>query len=381
MSEKLREEEEALIAEWLSGKRGSRVKILVPQRGDKERLIALAEKNASMVLQQDTEKIKREKARTTGAVKQIAEWLGLPQICRIESYDISNTSGFESVGSMVVYENGKPKKNDYRKFKIRTVIGADDYASMREVLTRRFLHGQNASVLESLPESKKDKQEISGISSSEIINDLASSELPQESSQKVREARTLFQTEKTEDIDILEEKEKSKKTDDKKKSSKTLDSFQCFPDLIMMDGGRGQVNIALEVLDELGITGVTVCGMVKDDHHRTRGLYYNNEEIPIDTASEAFRLVTRIQDETHRFAIEYHRSLRGKAQVHSILDDIPGIGAVRRRALMKKYESLDALKLATAEEIAELPEFNRAAAEQVYQFFHQKTSEEDIKIQ
>ncbi len=381
LSEKLREEEESLIAEWLSGKRGSRVKILVPQRGDKERLIALAEKNASMVLQQDTEKIKREKARTTGAVKQIAEWLGLPQICRIESYDISNTSGFESVGSMVVYENGKPKKNDYRKFKIRTVIGADDYASMREVLTRRFLHGQKASALESLPESKKDEQEISGISSSGIINNLVSGDLPQESSQKVREAHTLFQTEKTEDIDVLEEKEKSKKTDDKKKSSKTLDSFQCFPDLIMMDGGRGQVNIALEVLDELGITGVAVCGMVKDDHHRTRGLYYNNEEIPIDTASEAFRLVTRIQDETHRFAIEYHRSLRGKAQVHSILDDIPGIGAVRRRALMKKYESLDALKLATAEEIAELPEFNRAAAEQVYQFFHQKTSEEDIKIQ
>ncbi|MDE6874004.1 MAG: excinuclease ABC subunit UvrC [Lachnospiraceae bacterium] len=299
----LREEDGELIARWLSEKRGGKVKILVPQRGEKERMIELAEKNASMVLQQDTEKIKREEARTTGAVKQIADWLSMSSIYRIESYDISNTSGFESVGSMVVYENGRPKKNDYRKFKIRTVAGPDDYASMREVLTRRFLHGMN-------------------------------------------------------------------KEDGQAKQDAALDSFHRFPDLIMMDGGRGQVNVCLEVLAELGITSVKVCGMVKDDHHRTRGLYYNNVEIPIDTGSEAFKLITRIQDETHRFAIEYHRSLRGKAQVHSILDDIPGIGAVRRRALMKHYQSLDALKAAAEEEIAELPEFNRRAARQVYEFFH-----------
>ena len=297
LGEALSAEDEALISQWLSAKRGSRVKILVPQRGDKERLIELAEKNASMVLQQDTEKIKREEARTTGAVGQIAEWLSIPQIYRIESYDISNTSGFESVGSMVVYENGKPKKNDYRKFKIRTVAGPDDYASMREMLTRRFLHGM-------------------------------------------------------------------------KENDNTFDSFHRFPDLIMMDGGRGQVKVCLEVLADLGITDVKVCGMVKDDHHRTRGLYYNNVEIPIDTNSEAFKLITRIQDETHRFAIEYHRSLRGKAQIHSVLDDIPGIGEVRRRALMKKYQSLDDLKAAPAEEIAEIPGFNRAVAEEVYRFFH-----------
>ena len=292
----LSKEDEDLISRWLSEKRGAKVKILVPQRGDKERIIALAEKNASMVLQQDVEKIKREEARTTGAVAQIAKWLSMPSIYRIESYDISNTSGFESVGSMVVYENGRPKKNDYRKFKIRSVTEPDDYASMREVLTRRFLHGM-----------RKDEG---------------------------------------------------------------IDSFHRFPDLIMMDGGRGQVNICLEVLSELGITSVKVCGMVKNDHHRTRGLYYNNEEIPIDKDSEAFKLITRIQDETHRFAIEYHRARRTAAQVHSILDDIPGIGTVRRRALMKRYSSLDELKGATQEEIETLPEFNRRAAEQVYKFFH-----------
>ena len=282
--------------DWLSKKRGGRVKILVPQRGEKERMIELAYKNASLVLQQDAEKIKREEARTTGAVRQIADWLGMAGICRIESYDISNTSGFESVGSMVVYEKGKPKRSDYRKFKIRSVKGPDDYASMREVLTRRFLHAGKST----------EGQE---------------------------------------------------------------DSFSRLPDLILMDGGRGQVNVCLEVLSELGVDRVKVCGMVKDDHHRTRGLYYNNEEIPIDPGSEAFKLITRIQDETHRFAIEFHRSLRGKAQVHSVLDDIPGIGAVRRRALMKKYQSLEELKLATPEELAQLPEFNRRVANQVYEFF------------
>ncbi len=322
LGEQLRPEDETLIGEWLSARRGGKVKLLFPQRGDKEKLIELAEKNASMVLQQDTEKIRREEARTTGAVKQIADWLGMPQISRIESYDISNTSGFESVGSMVVYENGRPKKSDYRKFKIRTVAGPDDYASMREVLTRRFTHGRKAQ-----PDS----------------SEAAAPKKPP--------------------------------------ASLVLDSFQRLPDLIMMDGGRGQVNVALGVLEELHITGVTVCGMVKDDNHRTRGLYFNNIEIPIDTASEAFKLITRIQDETHRFAIEFHRSLRGKAQVHSVLDDIPGIGAVRRRALMKKYQSLDALRAASEEELAELPEFNRRAAEQVYRFFHQKETESETECE
>lgn len=326
LGEKLKEDDEALITEWLSAKRGSRVKLLAPQKGDKERLVELAEKNASMVLQQDTEKIKREEARTTGAVRQIAQWLNMPQIYRIESYDISNTSGFESVGSMVVYENGKPKKNDYRKFKIRTVTGPDDYASMHEVLTRRFLHAMR----------NKDEAEAGG-----------------------KDAGSM--------------KEQDGKAASGIKAEQ--DSFDRYPDLIMMDGGRGQVNVALSVLNELGITGVMVCGMVKDDHHRTRGLYFNNVEIPIDTSSEAFRLITRIQDETHRFAIEYHRSLRQKAQVHSILDDIPGIGDVRRRALMKKFCSLEAVRDATVEELADMPEMNRAAAEKVYEFFHKKDAD------
>lgn len=324
LGEALREEDETLITEWLSAKRGSKVKLLFPKKGEKERLVELAQKNASLVLQQDTEKIKREEARTVGAVRQIAEWLGMPQIYRIESYDISNTSGFESVGSMVVYENGKPKKNDYRKFKIRTVSGPDDYASMHEVLTRRFLHG--------MQESQDSQDNKAG-------------------------------------QDSQGSKDKQDGQDNKDKQD-GRDGFERFPDLIMMDGGKGQVNVALAVLQELEISGVMVCGMVKDDHHRTRGLYFNNVEIPIDTSSEAFKLITRIQDETHRFAIEYHRSLRGKAQIHSILDDIPGIGDVRRRALMKKFVSLEAVSSATVEELADMPEMNRAAAEKVYAFFH-----------
>ena len=302
---RLSKEDEDLISRWLSEKRGAKVKILVPQRGDKERIIALAEKNASMVLQQDVEKIKREEARTTGAVTQIAKWLSMPSIYRIESYDISNTSGFESVGSMVVYENGRPKKNDYRKFKIRSVTGPDDYASMREVLTRRFLHGM------------KEKEELL-----------------------------------------------------KKELSGEYGSFSRFPDLIMMDGGRGQVNICLKVLEELGLS-IPVCGMVKDDNHRTRGLYYNNVEIPIDKNSEGFKLITRIQDEAHRFAIEYHRSLRSKEQVHSVLDDIPGIGPSRRKALMKKYQSLDAIKAADTADLAATDSMNEKAAAAVYLFFRQ----------
>jgi excinuclease ABC subunit C len=288
--------EEELLLSWLSEKKGQRVYVRVPKKGEKERLVELAEKNASLILQQDSEKIKREEARTLGAVKEIAALLDLPQIRRIESYDISNTNGFESVGSMVVFENGKPKKNDYRKFKIKSILGPDDYGSMREILTRRFTHG-------------------------------------------------------------LREQTEGEKS-----------SFSCFPDLIMMDGGKGQVNVAKEVLSGLGLS-IPICGMVKDDRHRTRGLYFENQELPMEVSGEGFRLVTRIQDETHRFAIEYHRSLRGKAQVHSILDDIEGIGPTRRRALIRHFKSIEALKEATLEEIEAAPAMNKRAAKSVYEFF------------
>ncbi|HWT73616.1 MAG TPA: excinuclease ABC subunit UvrC [Mobilitalea sp.] len=299
-----RTEDEELITEWLTAKRGQKVYLKVPQKGDKEKLVELARKNAEQVLKQDLEQIKREEARTTGALKELAEYLDLPMVDRIESFDISNTAGFESVGSMVVYEKGKPKKADYRKFKIRTIQGPDDYASMYEVLTRRFTHGQR--------------------------------ELEQRREKNLDES---------------------------------LGSFTRYPDLILMDGGKGQVGIALRVLSELKLN-IAVCGMVKDDNHRTRGLYYNNEELPIDKSSELFRLITRIQDETHRFAIEYHRSLRQKNQVHSILDDISGIGPTRRRALMKYFQSLEAIQAAEVEEIMKVPAMNRQAAEEVYTFFH-----------
>lgn len=293
-------EEEELLGEWLSAKKGQRVYIRVPKKGQKERLVELAFKNASMVLEQDREKIKREELRTKGAVHQIEEWTGITGIRRIEAFDISNTSGMESVGSMVVYEDGKPKRSDYRKFRIRTVTGPDDYASMREVLKRRFEHG---------------------------LEELHAGE------------------------------------------SSGLGSFTRFPDLIMMDGGRGQVNTALKVLEELKLA-IPVCGMVKDDNHRTRGLYYDNVEIPIERSSEGFRLITRIQDEAHRFAIEYHRSLRSKEQVHSILDDIEGIGVKRRRALMKYFKGLEEIKNADVETLGQVPSMNESAARKVYDFFH-----------
>ena len=297
-------EDESIIEEWLTAKRGQKVKIVVPKKGEKERLVELAARNAALVLSQDKERIKREELRTIGAMNQIGELIGLEGIRRIEAFDISNTSGVESVGSMVVYENGRPKRSDYRKFKIRTVQGPNDYASMEEVLTRRFSHG-------------------------------------------MEEARQLKESGHEE----------------------TLGSFTRFPDLIMMDGGRGQVNIALGVLEKLGLS-IPVCGMVKDDFHRTRGLYYNNEEVPIDKHSEGFRLITRIQDEAHRFAIEYHRSLRGKNQVKSILDDIPGIGQARRKALMRQFKDIEAVRQASVEELAAAPQMNRRAAQAVYDFFH-----------
>ena len=302
-------EDGAVIEEWLGGKRGGRVYIRVPKKGTKEKLVELAARNAQIVLNQDKERIKREEGRTIGAMKEIAGLLGLENVSRVEAYDISNISGFESVGSMIVYEKGKPKRSDYRKFKLRSVTGPDDYASMYEVLTRRFTHGM------------KEQEE-------------------------------------------LEDKELSKE----------YGSFTRFPDLIMMDGGRGQVNIALKVLEELKLN-IPVSGMVKDDNHRTRGLYYNNVEIPIDRSSEGFKLITRIQDEAHRFAIEYHRSLRSKEQVHSVLDDIPGIGPARRKALMRRFQSLDAIKEASPEELAGTESMNEQSAQAVYEFFHKQAGQ------
>nr|WP_295281004.1 excinuclease ABC subunit UvrC [uncultured Blautia sp.] len=286
-------EDAEVIEDWLTTRRKQRVHIRVPKKGTKEKLVELAKENARMVLSKDRERIKREEGRTIGAVKEIEGWLGLRNIVRMEAYDISNISGFESVGSMVVYEKGKPKRSDYRKFKIKWVQGPNDYASMEEVLTRRFTH----------------------------------------------ETRGEY------------------------------DSFSILPDLILMDGGRGQVNIALKVLGELGLD-IPVCGMVKDDNHRTRGVYFNNVEIPIDTSGEGFHLVTRIQDEAHRFAIEYHRSLRSREQVHSVLDDIPGIGETRRKALMRRFRSIENIRDASVEELSQTESMNMQSAEAVYRFFH-----------
>ena len=299
-------EDRELIEKWLSQRKGGRVHVRVPKIGSKEKLVELAAQNARHILEQDRERLKREEGRTIGAVKEIAALLGLGHVERMEAFDISNINGFENVGSMIVFEKGKPKPSDYRKFRIRTVSGPDDYACMREVLTRRFTHG-------------------------------------------------------------IEEREEL----EEKNMDREYGSFTRFPDLLMMDGGRGQVNIALAVLEELHIT-IPVCGMVKDDNHRTRGLYYNNTELPIDTRSEGFKLITRVQDEAHRFAIEYHRSLRGKAQVKSVLDDIPGVGPARRKALMRRFKSIEEIKEASVEELAEIPELNRRAAEEIFRFFRKK---------
>lgn len=292
-------EDQEIIEEWLTARREHKVRLRIPKKGTKEKLVELAQKNAQMVLKNDKERLKREEGRTIGAVKELEKILGLKKIVRMEAYDISNTNGFDSVGSMIVYEHGRPKRNDYRKFKIKSVQGPDDYASMNEVLTRRFEHG--------LSEQQEEKE---------------------------------------------------------------AGGFQAFPDLILMDGGRGQVNIALEVLERLHLQ-IPVCGMVKDDNHRTRGLYFNNVELPIDRNSECFRLITRIQDEAHRFAITFHRQLRSKGQVHSVLDDIPGVGPARRKDLMRHFENIEAIRNATAEELKELPSMNEKSANEVYKFFHQ----------
>ena len=311
-------EEMGLVGQWLTKRRGQNVKFVIPKKGQKERLVELAAKNALLVLSQDKEKIKREELKTIGAMNQVGEWLGLSGVKRIEAFDISNISGFESVGSMVVYEDGRPRRNDYRKFKIKTVQGPNDYASMEEVLTRRFEHGLSE-----------------------------------------REELMAMET-----------------ADGDPGNMERFGSFTRFPDLIMMDGGRGQVNIALEVLEEMDLA-IPVCGMVKDDKHRTRGLYFRNVEIPIDRNSEGFKLITRVQDEAHRFAIEYHRLLRSKGQVHSILDDIPGIGPTRRKELMRHFQGIDDIKAATVEELSGLPGMNKKAAEQVYTFFHAPAQEEN----
>ncbi|MEG1847931.1 MAG: excinuclease ABC subunit UvrC [Lachnospiraceae bacterium] len=297
-------EEGSVIEQWLTARKGSHVHILVPKIGKKEKLVELARHNAELVLGKDKERMKREEGRTIGAVKEIADLLQIPAIARMEAFDISNISGFETVGSMVVYEKGKPRRSDYRKFKIRSVMGQDDYACMKEVLTRRFAHGMEEQAALNL-----------------------------------------------------------------KGLEHELGSFTKFPDLILMDGGKGQVNIALAVLAELHLS-IPVCGMVKDDNHRTRGIYYNNREIAIDLHSAGFQLVTRIQDEAHRFAIEYHRSLRSKTQVHSVLDDIEGIGPARRKALMKYFSSLEEIKQAGVEQLMEVPEIPQKIAEAIVDFFH-----------
>lgn len=304
-------EDMELVEKWLSNRKGARVHLTVPQKGQKERLVELAAKNAQLVLSQDRERIKREEGRTIGAVKEIEALLGISPLARMEAFDISNTSGFANVGSMVVYEKGKPKRSDYRKFRMKTVAGPDDYACMQEVLTRRFRHG-------------------------------------------------------------LDERDKMQSEEDS--IGEDFGSFTKFPDLLLMDGGRGQVNIALQVLAELEIQ-IPVCGMVKDDNHRTRGLYFNNQELPIDTHSEGFKLITRIQDEAHRFAITYHRSLRSKAQVHSVLDEIPGVGPNRRKALMKYFRSIEELRAADTEQIAQVPGISANVAKEIYQFFRGKENE------
>ena len=297
-------EEGELIEKWLTERRGAKVSLVIPKKGTKEKLVELAMRNAHLVLSQDKERIKREEGRTIGAVKEIASLIGLSEVNRIEAFDISNISGFENVGSMVVYEKGKPHRSDYRKFKIKSVSGPDDYACMKEVLTRRFVHGL------------QEKQEL-----------------------KEKEIEDAF------------------------------GSFSKFPDLLLMDGGKGQVNIAKEVLQELGIN-IPVCGMVKDDNHRTRGLYFNNEEIDIDRHSEGFKLITRIQDEAHRFAIEFHRSLRRKTNVHSVLDNIKGVGPARRKALMRSFDSIEEIKKADVERLMEVEGMTQSVAEEIVRFFH-----------
>lgn len=297
-------DEQELLEQWLTMKRGSKVWIKVPQRGDKRDTLDMVRRNAKITLEQFKIKILQDKELYEVALRELSEILNLEDIPRrIEAYDISNIQGMDSVGSMVVFENGKSKNSDYRRFKINSVVGANDYGSMKEILTRRFQHGLD---------------EIKAISEKNL----------QVSSGK----------------------------------------FCVFPDLILMDGGKGQVNIALEVLREFNID-IPVCGMVKDDKHNTRGLIYNNEELPIKKHSNIMRLITRIQDEVHRFAITYHRSLRNKTTFHSILDDIPGVGERRRKELLKKFGSIESIKKASYEEILETSSIDKKSAQNIVEFF------------
>ena len=303
--------DQEILEKWLSDKRGSKVIFAMPKRGSKHQMMELARKNAQNVLAQDSEKLKREERRTIGAVHELEQALGIENLNRMEAFDISNTNGYENVASMVVFEKGKAKRSDYRKFKIKTVAGPDDYHCMEEALERRFSHG------------------------------------------------------------IREQKERDEKGQDME-----LGSFTRFPDILMMDGGKGQVNIALQVLEKLGLT-IPVCGMVKDDFHRTRALYYNNEIIEFPKNSEAFRMITRLQDEAHRFAITYHKALRGKEQVHSVLDDIKGIGPARRKSLMKHFKDIGKIKEASVTELCEADGITENVAEEIYRFFHEDTSKKN----
>lgn len=297
--------EAKIIENWLAEKKGHKVYIKVPQKGEKNKLIELAAKNAAITLEQFGENLRREEKKTVLALDELIKAIGLDEeVRRIEAFDISNHQGVATVGSMVVFEDGKPKKSDYRKFKIKYGIGPNDYASMEEVLTRRFEHA--------LAEQK-----------AMLLN-------PEEV---------------------------------------TVGKFSKLPDLLLMDGGKGQVNIALAVLQKVGLS-IPVCGMVKDDKHQTRGLYYENQEISLDVRSDAFKLVARIQDEAHRFAIDYHRKTHGKIQIASVLDDITGIGPTRRKELMQAFGSIERIKEATPEELKEIKGMTQASAESVYNFFH-----------
>ena len=294
-----------ILEELLTIKRGSKVWIKIPKKGEKKSMLDMVKENAKITLQQFKDKILKEKEINKISLEELAQLLNLDDIPnRIEAYDISNIQGVDSVGSMIVFENGKAKNSDYRRFRIKTVKGANDYDSMREILARRFEHG--------LKEIKE-----------------------------IQERNLVFSNGK----------------------------FSNFPDLIMMDGGKGQINIALEVLNKLGIE-IPVCGLVKDDKHQTRGIIYNNEELIINRSSNLMQLIRRIQDEVHRFAITYHRSLRDKRTLHSILDDIPNIGAKRRKELLMKFGSVENVKKATLQELLDTPSIDKKAAKSIIEYFN-----------
>ncbi len=300
LQEELVTEEKELLKQFLTQKRGNKVTFTTPKKGEKHKLVQLAWKNAMISFEQSGERLKREEQKTIGAMQEIQQALHLPQtLQRVEAYDISNTQGFESVGAMVVFENGKAKYSDYRKFKIKTVIGANDFASMQEVIYRRMQHA------------------------------------------------------------IIEQKQC--------KSG----NFSKMPNLILMDGGMIQVQAAESVLKELNID-IPVCGMIKDDKHRTKAIIFQQKEIVLRSNTEGFKLLTRIQDEVHRFAIEYHRKLREQKAIHSILDDIPNIGEVRKKALMKHFGNIENIAKADVEQLLEVSQMTIASAESVYQFFRKQ---------